>query len=204
MKSEPTGAAVSIGFRVKTGKAVAVALRGPVDSPEALKREQLIFSDPKRPETWQPYHEVMDLPWEVAETKVQNSVSTIRVTAAQVVGRLIQDMRASGFQLCGAGIVGGSDHNPGKISNPHVRAHAAEGQLFRQVLESALEVYGLFRRSFVEGEIYQQAALEFGCSVAALRDRLSKLGQTVGRPWRADEKAAALAAWMVLGGHLRE
>ena len=34
----------------------------------------------------------------------------------------------------------------------------------------------------------------------ALRDRVTALGRGVGAPWRAEQKAAAMAAWLVLAG----
>ena len=35
-------------------------------------------------------------------------------------------------------------------------------------------------------------------SIGAVRNRLAEIGQALGRPWRADEKAATLAAWIGL------
>jgi hypothetical protein len=35
-------------------------------------------------------------------------------------------------------------------------------------------------------------------SEAKLKETLAALGKEIGRPWRADEKAAALAAWVAL------
>jgi hypothetical protein len=40
--------------------------------------------------------------------------------------------------LSEAGLVVGSDSDPAVIMNPHIRVHAAEGRLFRTVIEQAL------------------------------------------------------------------
>ena len=54
---------VTIGLRAKTAKAIAVVLSEPATSPEFVHREQLTLADKAIPATMQPYHEVMELPW---------------------------------------------------------------------------------------------------------------------------------------------
>ena len=49
-------AAYALGFRVKSGHAIAVALRGPVQSPVPLARVSVALSDPSIQATKQPYH----------------------------------------------------------------------------------------------------------------------------------------------------
>ena len=73
---------VSIGLRVKTGRAIAVLLRGPADAPTVLKRGELMLADSNEPDTWQPYHVVMDLPWVEAESHLTRSLF------GQILGRI--------------------------------------------------------------------------------------------------------------------
>ena len=49
--------AIALGFRVKSGFAIAVALRGPASSPSIVARRRVELSDPAAPETRQPYHD---------------------------------------------------------------------------------------------------------------------------------------------------
>ena len=200
MKKQPTTPRAGLGLRVRTSRAIVVVLRGPAESPAVLRREELFLRDPKRTKIWQPYHEVIHLPWESADAKVQKMAKPIRAATSRAMSELARQVRASGYELCGAGIVGGGSQHPAKIGNPHIRAHAAEGRLFRDILETGAAACGLARRSFSEKDVYQQAASEFRCSVDALRQRVSALGSGVVRPWREDEKLAALAAWIVLAG----
>ena len=190
--------AVTIGLKVKTGRAIAILLRGPVDSPTVLKRGELMLADSSEPDTWQPYHVVMDLSWEEAEEAVQPTARRIRTAASKAISEWARDARASGFDLSGVGLVAGSLQDPSKIGSPHIRAHTAEGKLYRDALERGADKIKVFRRSFVEGDLYETAAVELGLSVAELKKRVLEFGGEVGRPWRADEKAATAAAWVLL------
>jgi hypothetical protein len=39
-----------------------------------------------------------------------------------------------------------------------------------------------------------------GVSLGDMQARLAEIGRVLGTPWRADEKAAAMAAWIGLAG----
>ena len=189
---------VTIGLRVKTGRAIAVLLRGPADAPVVLKRGELMLADSSEPNTWQPYHVVMELPWDEAEVAVQPTARIIRLAASKAISEWARDARSLAFRLSGVGLVAGSLQDPSKVGSPHIRAHTAEGRLYREALEYGVDKLKVFRRSFAEGDLYETAALELGLSVTSLKERVSGFGAAVGRPWRSDEKAATAAAWAVL------
>jgi hypothetical protein len=67
----------AIGFRSKTGKAIAVALGGSPKAPELLWRREIPLFDPESPETAEPHHQVMELPWGEAMEAVQPLVTRI-------------------------------------------------------------------------------------------------------------------------------
>jgi hypothetical protein len=48
-----------------------------------------------------------------------------------------------------------------------------------------------------ERDLYGFAATSLKRSESDLRQTLSGLGRSVGGPWRAEQKAAALAAWLM-------
>jgi hypothetical protein len=189
---------VSIGLRAKTGRAIAVVLGGELDSPRVLKRVELKLADPSFPETSQPYHEVLDLPWGKAQVAVRKIASRIEKRAAKEIARLVREARADGFVVCGVGIVGAGDRNLEKIGSTHIRAHAAEGVLFRAVLETAAAANDLPNRRFDERSLDATAELELKLSIAKIKTHLAEMGRSAGSPWRADEKAAATAAWLAL------
>jgi hypothetical protein len=127
----------AIGFKAKTGRAIAVVLRGPREAPQLFRRTELILTDPRVPATFQPYHEVMDLPWQESQIKVKPFVRAIEKVAAKALAQLIRELQLEGVKVVSVGIAGTADRDLSKIGNYHIRAHAAEGLLFRQVLESA-------------------------------------------------------------------
>ena len=113
---------------------------------------------------------------------------------------LLIDLRAQGLDVARVAVVGAPDRKLASIGNPHIRAHAAEGVLFRRVWQVAAQAVGVPSMAFAEKGIESFAAARLGVDVETLRARIAEFGQAVGRPWRADEKAAAMAAWMALSG----
>ena len=174
-----------LGLRAKTGRAIAVILAGTAKKPELVARFEISLTDAKVPATGQPYHEVMELPWSEATVAVRDLAAAIESVAAAALRALARE-----HHLGAVGIVGAPDRNLEKIGNYHIRAHAAEGVLFRRVLEVAAERNGLRHRSFAEKSL----AGEAGDVAAVLKD----IGRQAGPPWRADERAAATAALMVM------
>jgi hypothetical protein len=187
----------AVGFRVKSGWATAVLLTGPVQTPQALDRRIVVLSDPDVPESKQPYHAAMGMLEEDA-AKLRHRTETVRRAAARSVADLLDRFREAGRRVRGAGLVVGSQIDPDSIANPHIRAHALEGRLFRGALEDELQAHGLACSVFVEREIYREAAAELARPEDDLKTALAGLGRSLGGPWRAEEKLAALAAWMTL------
>jgi hypothetical protein len=72
--------------------------------------------------------------------------------------------------------------------------------LFRRVLDLAAEANGLEWRAFADKEFDKTMASELKTRAISVKQKLSELGRVVPPPWRADEKQAAAAAWLVLHG----
>jgi len=81
-----------------------------------------------------------------------------------------------------------------------MRAHAREGQLFPQALANAAKTLGILAATLVESEVFTSAAARLGKSPDAIKLAVTELGRDVGKPWSAEEKAAAAAAWIALAG----
>ena len=187
----------TLGLRVKSGRAIVVVLQGPAESPVVVRRDELPLADSGKPKPWQPFHAVMDLPWKEAVAATRPAAKEAQAAAARGLRALQEQLRDSGLELQAAGIVGGTV-DPAQIANPHIRAHAAEGRFFREAAERGAETCGLVLRTLTQKSLYETAAPEIGCSVEVLKARLTALGAKRIKPWSADEKEAALAAWVVL------
>jgi len=191
---------VTIGLRAKTGRAIIVVVGGTRDAPVVLYKGEIKLFDPKIPATFQPYHEVMELPWEQSQKAVQESARAIEAIARESLARLIAELRAGGMQVSGIGIIGTSDRDLSKIGNYHIRAHAAEGVLFRRVLDLAADTNKIKRRTFADRTLDTLMASELGRDHLSVKQKLTDLRRSVPAPWRTDEKQAAIAAWLVLHG----
>jgi hypothetical protein len=189
---------VIIGLRAKTGRAIAVVMGGSRAEPLVLSKTEIKLTDPKIPETFQPYHEVMDLAWEQSQRAVRTFTRPVEVVARKALARMIKELQASGLNVKSVVTVGSKDRDLARIGNYHIRAHAAEGILFRRVLELAAAAHKLPTRTFPDRELEKIAASELGLSPAAIKQALGNLGKSLDPPWRADEKQAALAAWLML------
>lgn len=106
----------------------------------------------------------------------------------------------AGHEIRGVGIVVGSLIDPERIANAHIRIHALEGRLFRRVVEEGAARSGLACATWLERDLYARAGEALGLSEAALRAKAADLGRGIAGPWRAEQKVAALAAWLVLAG----
>jgi hypothetical protein len=168
-----------LGLRAKTGRAIAVVLSR---KGEFVARREISLVDPAIDDTAQPYHVVMEMPWADATVAVRELASAIERVATKAVRALARE-----FDVRAVGIVGAPERKLEKIGNQHIRAHAAEGVLFRHVLEVAAEVNKLRYRAFTEKSL-----------PADFASQLKDLGRAAGSPWRADEKMAATAALLMM------
>lgn len=187
------------GFRVRSGRAVAVLLAGPSVPPRLLDRTEVPLSDPRRPETVQPYHAGFGA-LETDHSILEGRREAIRSAAARSVGALLHRWQDLGAPPTAASVVVGSTTPPESIHNEHMRAHALEGALFRSVLVDGLTRHGIGVEVLEERAVRPLCAERLGTSAAGLETALTAMGRVVGPPWRADHKLAAAAAWYRLAG----
>jgi len=122
----------------------------------------------------------------------------VRRVTKQSVAQVLLDCRRKNLKVRQAGLVVGSQIDPALIANPHIRAHALEGALFRTVLMDALRAERVRVLVFNERDAYSEGAIQLKRSAAELHRQIENLGRLVDGPWRAEQKLAALAAWIAL------
>jgi hypothetical protein len=185
----------ALGFRVKSGWAVAVLISGSVGSPKLCDSCEINLSDPRDPATRQPYHAAMGR-LETSASKLKRRTQSVRRATTKSVADHLR--RYANYKIRSAGLVVGSTIDPDLIANPHIRAHALEGRLFRMTLAAALRSRRIRCAIFTERDVYATAAKALGKSPAQIKYTVTNLGESTSGPWRAEQKLAALAAWMSL------
>jgi hypothetical protein len=191
--------ATTIGLRAHTGWAVAVALAGPPEAPVVVDRRRLDLTHPEVPR--QAFHVAADLDAGAAEELVARATRTAEDLASEAVRGLTGRLRAAGHELAGAGVGLGSGRRLGPLAQvlaSHAAMHAAEGELYREVLVHALQACDLPVTGVPERDLWDRAATVLRLPAAELRPRVAELGRPCGPPWAQDQKLAAVAAWLAL------
>jgi hypothetical protein len=208
---------IALGLCVKSGAAIAVALSGTRAAPVFVLRQEVLLCDPEVAASRQPYHDGFGTAQDDAKV-IARLTGIIKRCAARSCAELLaaietEPVGGAGARRAGvrqsatasaddsaepirACLVVGSIIDPEKIANPHIRAHAHEGRLFRTVLLDAFRAHRVEPIVIVGRKLAPAASRELG-PPSRLRRTLARLG--AGRhPWRTEEKSAALAAWMLL------
>jgi len=200
MASKDKPPRLAIGFRVKTGRATAVVMAGPASAPRVVSRRSLQLWDPAVPESHQPWHADFELPPDESARIVPVALKAVDRVSSSALRELVDEVRSTHGPIIGIALVAGSATDPESIRNPHMRAHAREGQLFPHALATAAKTLRIPALTLVESEVFASAAAKLGKSPDAIKLAVTELGRAVGKPWSAEEKAAAAAAWMTLAG----
>jgi len=166
----------ALGIRVKSGWAAVVLLTGPIGSPALRDNRVIDLSDPRFPETRQPYHAAFGQ-LETDATKTNRRTDIVQRVTQQSITKLLADYKRKGYSITRAALVVGSQLDPATIANPHIRAHAI-----------LLERYA-----------YDTASTQLKKPSVDVRRTIQNFGRFTDAPWRAEQKLAALAAWFSLG-----
>ena|SRR5947208_11963851 len=187
----------ALGFRVKSGWAAVVLLTSPIDSPRLGDSRVIDLCDPRFPETRQPYHAAMGK-LETDAKKTNRRTDIVHRMAKQSITDLLADYRRKGYVIAGAYLIVGSQLAPATIANPHIRAHALEGQLFLSALERALNAHKIRTAILLERNAYAEATAQLKKSINDVWRTIRNIGRFTDGPWRAEQKLAAVGAWVAL------
>ena len=180
----------AIGLRIKSGFAIAAVVSKSREGFAIEAVRTVALSSEELPQSRFPYHPTIELPERQGAALSDKAVKEVRRTAAREMRKLLQE--CAGVER--AGIVVGSVIDPDSLGNPHVRVHALEGKLFREVVAEALAGQGIDCGVLVERDAYAKAAADVSATEERLRKEIAALGQGRIKPWRSEEKLATLAA----------
>lgn len=180
-----------VGLKIRSGFAVAVVVERRGNEFSVESRQVVALASEELPQSRFPYHPTVEMPAPRGEEVSKEAVAAVRHAAAREMKAFLE---RAGTVGC-AGIVVGSLVDPKDISNPHIRAHAREGELFRGVVTDALAKAGVPCGVLIEKEAYERVAADVSRSADRLRNDIAALGQKRIKPWRTEEKLATLAAY---------
>jgi hypothetical protein len=197
-RSTAAGRMAALGFRAHSGWAALVAVAGPAAEPTAVLRRRV---DLARSTPRQPFHAAEPLAFDAAEDLVRRATREAAGLAESAVREAVAELRATERVPLVAGLLLAAGRPlPGlrEILASHALIHAAEGELFRDVLRRASRTCGLALVEAGERELEERASRALGRPPEAIRQRLAEWGRALGPPWTQDEKRAALVAWLAL------
>jgi hypothetical protein len=195
-----TKAAV-MGFAPHSGWAAVVALGGSSEDPKVLARSRVEMADPRDPESKQPYHAVELLGVEKAAKRLDGYMAVAERMADAAIKTLVKDLGGQGQRVSAVGILESSGRKSGSLASilaSHALIHTADGDHFRKALTVAAERSKLAVSRVPARELEELAAACLGRPVPRLQATVQELGRQVGPPWGADQKMAALLAWVLL------
>ncbi|HXQ45522.1 MAG TPA: hypothetical protein VN806_02845 [Caulobacteraceae bacterium] len=188
------GRPVVIGFRPHTYWTAAVALAGASDAPEVVERRKITFATGDERMV---YHRAAEVPAADAPALIAEVRTAVEAHASDSVRAMVEDLRRAGRTVRLAVVPTAGLKLPERIEDVvrvHARMHAAEGELYRDIVAEACAGVGLKVERVIERELFPLAADRIGASEAVLKTRLQTMGAALGPPWSEDQKLAVLAA----------
>lgn len=195
------GAHAVLGIAPHSGWAAAVLIAGLPAAPRVVLRERLELADRECAGSRQPYHEIEGLPLAQAERQLAAFCASAVGLAGSALKGLIERARAAGVTPRAAGILDSSGRSGATLAAilaSHALIHTADGNHFRDALAQACAGLGLSVARVAQRELTAGAAAVLRKSPQQLAASVKELGRGMGSPWGADQKSAALLAWLLL------
>ena len=188
----------ALGIRMHSGWGIVIAVS---DKTEVIDRRRIVISDDQRSRGNQPFHLAQELGLEKAEAFLAEYRSNSEHLAQREIEAATAAISARGCSVIAAGLLLASGRPlPGlqQILASHALIHAAEGELFREMVSVACEGLGIPLERYRERSLEEIAKAAFAESLTDAKRKLTSAGKLLGPPWTADHKAAALAACVAL------
>ena len=190
-----------LGFAPHSGWAAVVALGGSPAKPQVLARSRVEMADPRDPESKQPYHAVETLGVEKAARRLDGYMAVAERMADAAIKALVKDLGGQGHRVSAVGILESSGRKGDSLASilaSHALIHTADGDHFRKALAAAAERSRLAVSRVPARDLEGEAVARLGRPAPRLQEAVKALGRQVGPPWGADQKMAALLAWLLL------
>ncbi|HXN52817.1 MAG TPA: hypothetical protein VN943_12850 [Candidatus Acidoferrum sp.] len=196
----------AIGVRMHSGWGALVAVSNSAGTVEVIERRRVAATTPGAPGANQPYHFAKNLELAEAEKFLGNCFAISKRLALAAVRGVVGELRDRQYRVVGSAVLlaSGRPLPPlAKVLASHALIHTAEGEFFREAFSKACEGLDLSVTGFRERDLDECVQTTFGKAAARMRQQVSTLGRSLGPPWTADQKTAALAALVVLANKQR-
>lgn len=195
---------IAFGLKAHSGWAVLVALGRDHGELVVIERGRVELVD-DRAGNWpgQPYHAAERLSPAQARTVVENGIAQARRCAVRELRAAIRRANGGGHAVSACAVLMPASMPAWSIEEilaVHLRMHKAEGVLYPEALARAADTCGLRFVGVVEKSLAGEVTAATGLPAAEADRVVAQLGRTLGAPWAADHKRAALAAWIALAG----
>lgn len=188
----------AFGIRMHSGWGVLVAVSEQID---VIDRRRIVVTNQDGSRGNQPFHRAEQLGLPRAEAFLEQYRTESEHLARQTIEGVAREIRSQGFNVAAAGLLLASGRPlPGllQILASHPLIHTAEGELFRDVMNSACVSLGIPVAKYRERDLEEIAKTVLGSYHLNTQHKLADAGKVLGPPWTSDHKAAALAACIAL------
>jgi hypothetical protein len=202
---------VGLGFRAVRGGAMVVGVEIDDGEPRVVLSTFLATSAQGDRLALEPYHVAVEMaqgrsPGDLADAAAAIAEGRRRQDrlAADGLGAILARLRDAGREPRLAALL---LNRAGWLTEEHRLAHSLsapehppviEGLAVRDALRSAFAACALPATEMDEKSLPETASAVLGRSPGELEGRLKALGVAAGKPWRKEQKAACLAAWVGL------
>ena len=200
-KRDKAAQVVALGSAPHSGWAAVVGVGEAEGGVHVLLRERVEMADAADAEAKQPYHAVEDLPEDQAARRLARWSTSAESRAHAALRHIVDGLATDGHRVAGLGILdsaGRKGDSLAAILASHALIHTADGDHFRAAIAAAAARCRMPVTRIRAHDLEGQASAALGTPIERLRDTVKALGREVGPPWGADQKAAALLAWLVL------
>lgn len=193
-----------LGLKSHSGWAALVVLGDAGGQLQVIDRRRIELVEAGDAE-WarQPYHAAEHLEPVAARGLVKRGMASARRIAAREMRSAVRRTRAEKHEIVACAVLVGDpmpDWSVDEILSVHFRMHKAEGALFQDALGAAARTCGVTLVAVPTKDLAAQARQAFGPRTSKVLAQIASLGKSVGPPWGKDQKEAALAAAIALGG----
>ena len=193
--------AAAIGVRMHSGWGAAIAVASGADGLQVIDRRQIVVTEAKTPGTSQPYHFAKNLGLPQGENHLDRCTMASERLALAALRGMVADLKIREYRVTNCAVVMASGRalpSLPEILASHAMIHTAEGEFFRRCVWKAAETLGISVAGIRERDLAERAKTVFSRAATPTLRKIANLGKTLGPPWTANQKSAALAGWIVL------